>query len=186
MAQNITSYKLEGVSDEKDIPQYLSDSPIEDLLKYHNLKVNFKEYEKAQIAIVMCMDNRKQLHIPNKFAYILRTAGARITGSEFKLSFVIGFGDIKYVVLIGHTNCGMVHLTSKKEKVVQGLIKNAGWSKEQAENHFNSFAPFFEIEDEVDFVVSESKRLSEKYPRVLFTPMIYKIEDNQLYLIKRQ
>ena len=131
----------------------------------------------------MCMDNRKQLNIPNRFAYILRTAGARITGSEFKLSFVIGFGDIKHVALIGHTNCGMVNLTNKKDKVIQGLIENAGWTKEQSENHFSSYAPFFEIENETDFVVSESKRLKEKYPKILFIPMIYKIEDNYLYLI---
>ena len=77
----------------------------------------------------------------------------------------------------------MINLTSKKDKIVQGLIENAGWSKEQAQNHFDSFAPFFEIENEVDFVVSESKRLSEKYPKILFVPMIYKIEDGKLYLI---
>lgn len=185
MTHNITSYKLKNILSEKDIPKYLLNSPISDLLKYHNLKVHYKEYEKARIAIVMCMDNRKQLYIPNKFAYILRTGGARITGNEFKLSFVIGFGDIKHVVLIGHTNCGMVNLTSKKEKIVQGLIENAGWSKEQAENHFSSFAPFFEIENEVDFVVSESTRLKEKYPKILFVPMIYKVEDNKLYLVDK-
>ena len=186
MTKNISSYKLTSILNEKDIPKYLLNTPVAELLKYQNLSTSFKEYEKAQIAIVMCMDNRKQLTIPNRFAYILRTAGARITGSEFKLSFAIGFDEIKYVVLIGHTNCGMVNLTSKKEKVVQGLIENAGWTKEQAENHFNSFAPFFEIENEIDFAVSESKRLKGKYPKVLFISMIYKIEDNLLYVIESQ
>ena len=179
-------HKLKNISYEKDIPEYLLNTPIAELLKYQNLSASFKEYEKAQVAIVMCMDNRKQLNIPNKFAYMLRTAGARITGTEFKLSFTIGFGDIKHVALIAHTNCGMVNLTSKKDKVVQGLIENAGWTKEQAENHFNSFAPFFEIENEIDFVVSESKRLKEKYPKVVFVSMVYKIEDNLLYLIESQ
>ena len=174
--------KLKSILAEKDIPKYLLDTPIADLLKYHNLSFNFKEYERAQMAIVMCMDNRKKLNIPNKFAYILRTAGARITGSEFKLSFAIGFGDIKHVALIGHSNCGMVNLKDKKDKVVEGLVQNAGWTKEQAENHFNSFAPFFEIENETDFVISESKRLMEKYPKILFVPMVYKVEDNKLYL----
>lgn len=183
--QPITSqYHLKKILSQNDLPKSIIGTPLEDLIRYHNLQESFKEYQKAELAIVMCMDNRKQLKIPNRFAYILRTAGARITGSEFKLSFVIGFGDIKHVALIGHTNCGMVNLTSKKEKVVEGLINNAGWTKEAAENHFNSFAPFFEIENEVDFVVSESKRLSEKYPKVLFVPMIYKVEDNNLYLIE--
>ncbi len=183
--EKISQYKLKNISVENDIPEYLLNTPIVDLLKYHNLKKSFKEYEKAEMAIVMCMDNRKQLKIPNRFAFILRTAGARITGSEFKLSFAIGFGDIKHVALIAHTNCGMVHLTSKKDKVVQGLIQNAGWTKEQAENHFDSFAPFFEIENETDFVFSESKRLKEKYPKILFVPMIYKVEDNLLYLVEQ-
>ena len=184
MTDTISTHKLKSILSEKDISEYLLNTPIADLLKYHNLSANFKEYERAELAIVMCMDNRKQLHIPNRFAYILRTAGARITGSEFKLSFAIGFGDIKHVALIAHTNCGMVNLTSKKDKVVQGLMENAGWTKEQAENHFSSFAPFFEIENEVDFVVSESRRLSEKYPKILFVPMIYKVEDNKLYLVE--
>ena len=183
MINKTSSYQLIAILKEEDIPKNISNTPIEDLLKYNNLNFNFKEYQKAELAIVMCMDNRKQLNIPNRFAYILRTAGARITGSEFKLSFVIGFGDVKHVALIGHTNCGMVNLTSKKDKIIQGLIENAGWSKEQSENHFSSFAPFFEIENEVDFVVSESKRLKEKYPKIMFVPMIFKVEDNYLYLI---
>ncbi len=186
MTNNISTHELKSILGEKDIPEYLLNTPVAELLKYQNLSANFKEYKKAQMAIVMCMDNRKQLTIPNKFAYILRTAGARITGSEFKLSFAIGFDEVKHVALIGHTNCGMVNLTSKKDKVVQGLIKNAGWNKEQAENHFNSFAPFFEIENEVDFAFSESKRLKEKYPKILFVPMVYKVEDNLLYLIELQ
>lgn len=182
MTNKTSIHELKSILSEKDIPKHLLNTPIGELLKYHNLSMNFKEYESAQVAVVMCMDNRKQLKIPNKFAYILRTAGARITGNEFKLSFVIGFGDIKHVALIAHTNCGMVNLTGKKEKIIEGLTKNAGWTKEAAENHFNSFAPFFEIENEVNFIVSESKRLKEKYPNIVFVPMIYKIEDNNLYL----
>lgn len=179
-----TSFNLKNISCENEIPSYISNSPLGDLIKYHNLKSGYKEYEKAELVIVMCMDNRKQLQIPNRFAYILRTAGARITGAEFKLSFAIGFGGIRHVALIAHTNCGMVHLTNKREKVVEGLTNNAGWTKEQAENHFDSFAPFFEIENEVSFIVSESKRLKEKYPKITFLPMLYKIEDNKLYIIE--
>ena len=184
MTQANSKYKTKNIDSEKDIPVYLSNTPFVELLIYQNLGSPHKKYEKAQMAIVMCMDNRKQLKIPSRFAFILRTAGARITGSEFKLSFAIGFGDIKHVALIAHTNCGMVNLTSKKEKVIKGLIENAGWTKEQAENHFHSFAPFFEIENETDFIVSESYRLKEKYPKISFVPMLYSVEDNKLYLIE--
>lgn len=179
-----TKHKLIEISKLNDLPENLRSTPIGDLIKYQNLEETPKKYEKAELVIVMCMDNRKQLNIPGKFAYILRTAGGRITGNEFKLSFAIGFGDVRYVAIIGHTNCGMVNLTSKKDKFIDGLMENAGWDKETAENHFNSFAPFFEIEDETNFVSSESKRLKEKYPKIEFVPMIYKVEDGKLYLVE--
>ena len=183
MVNATSKYKLKSILSEADIPQNFLDSPFADLFRYNNLNKVHKDYDKAELAIVMCMDNRKQLNIPGKFAFILRTGGARISGNEFKLSFAIGAGDIKHVALIGHTNCGMVNLTSKKEKIVKGLVENAGWTKEQAENHFNSFAPFFEIENETDFVVSECYRLKEKYPKISFLPILYKIEDSKLYVI---
>ncbi len=183
--EKISQYKLKSVSVENDIPEYLLDTPIVDLLKYHNCGKEFVTYEKAEVVVVMCMDNRKQLNIPKRFAYILRTAGARVTGYEFMLSFPIGFAGVKCVALIGHTNCGMVNLLSKKEQIIQGLIENAKWTKEEAEKHFDSNVHFFEVDNEVDFVVNESKRLSEKYKSVLFVPMLYKVEDNLLYLVEQ-
>lgn len=177
-------YKILNINSKEEIPDYVRNTPFEELLEFHNFNKPFKDYENAQLAIVMCMDNRKQLNIPPKFSYILRTAGARITGSEFKLSFAIGFGGIKSVALIAHTNCGMVNLTSKRQRVIEGLIQNAGWTREIAENHFDSYAPFFEIEDETDFTAKEAKRLKEKYPQVQFIPFLYKVEDNKLYIIE--
>ena len=182
MAETL-KYKLLKLSSESNIPAKILHTPFADLIRYHNFSRESKNYDKAELIIVMCMDNRKQLNLPKKFTYILRTAGARITGSEFKLSFAIGFADIKHVALICHSNCGMVNLQTKKEKIVEGLIENAGWTKEAAVNHFDSFAPFFEIENEIDFVVKESKRLGEKYPKIMFQPFLYKVEDDKLYVI---
>lgn len=177
-----STQQLKAIQSTNDIPEELNNTPFQKLLEYHNLGQPDREYDVAQMAIVMCMDNRKQLNIPSNFAYILRTAGARITGTDFKLSLAIGFGGIKYVALIAHTHCGMVDVKSKRARVIQGLIDNAGWTRERAEDHFDQHAPFFEIENEVDFVVNESKRLSEKYPKISFLPMLYKLEDNLLYL----
>ena len=59
------------VESKTDIPSELLNTPFADLLMYQNLKSPQKKYEKAQIAIVMCMDNRKQLEIPGRFAFIL-------------------------------------------------------------------------------------------------------------------
>ena len=53
-----------------------------------------------------------------------------------------------------------------------------------AERHFLSYAPMFEIGNEIDFLLSEVKRLREQYPKVLVAPLFYKLEDNLLYQIK--
>ncbi len=45
------------------------------------------------------------------------------------------------------------------------------------------FAPMFEIGNEVDFVLSEAKRLRLRYPKIQVAPLIYRVEDNRLYLV---
>ncbi|MCY6483735.1 carbonic anhydrase [Clostridium aestuarii] len=176
--------KLIKVSNQEDIFLHYQGTPIETLLKYHNLKQPFENHLKAKILIGMCMDNRKQLKLPNNFAYILRSGGGNLRYSEFKISYAIALGGVKSIALIGHNNCGMVNLESKKEKFIKGLVENAGWNIEQAEEHFNTCSPMFEIKDEIEFLLSETKRLRKKYPNILVAPLFYKIEDNLLYLVK--
>lgn len=77
----------------------------------------------------------------------------------------------------------MVNLHSKKEQFIEGLNTNAGWTKERAEEHFMNYAPMFEIDNEVDFVVKEVRRLSEKYPGIVIEPLLYSIDDNMLNVI---
>ena len=49
-----------------------------------------------------------------------------------------------------------------------------------------NYCTLYDIGNEVDFVLSEAKRLRLRYPKVLVVPMIYKIEDNRLYLIEEK
>jgi carbonic anhydrase len=132
----------------------------------------------------MCMDNRKHLHMPDNFAYIIRTGGANLRYSEFKVSYAIAVGGVRHIALIGHTQCGMVNLIARKEQFIQGLVKGAGWQARVAEDHFFHFAPMFEIGNEVDFVSSEVKRLRLRYPEIVVAPLLYRVEDNRLYLIQ--
>ncbi len=136
--------------------------------------------------IGMCMDNRKHLHIPDNFAFIIRTGGANLRYSEFKVSYAIAVGNVQHIVLIGHNNCGMVNLISRKDEFINGLVDKAGLDREWAEEHFLHFAPMFEIGNEIDFVTSEAKRLRLRYPKVTVAPMIYKVEDNLLYLVNEK
>jgi carbonic anhydrase len=174
---------LKVLSKEDILPKYKG-TAVEKLLKYHNLRMEFEKHENAEMLIGMCMDNRKQLQIPNNFAYILRTGGGNLRNSEFKVSYAIAIGGVKTIALIGHDNCGMVHLESKREKFIEGLVENAGWTKTQAEEHFRSFAPMFEIENEINFLLSETKRLREKYPKILIASLFYKLDDNMLYQVE--
>ena len=163
-------------------PEY-KNTPIGLLLEYHNLGMEHEPYTQAQLLIGMCMDNRKHLRIPDNFAFIIRSGGANLRYSEFKVSYAIAVGGIQAIALIGHTHCGMVNLIARKDQFIQGLVDNAGWDREWAEEHFMHFAPMFEIGNEVDFVLSEAKRLRLRYPKIMVAPLIYRVEDNRLYLV---
>lgn len=166
-------------------PEYRQ-TPIGLLLEYHNLNRPLDTYDKAQLLIGMCMDNRKHLLIPDNFAFIIRAGGANLRYSEFKVSYAIAVGQVRHIALIGHNNCGMVNLISRKNEFIKGLVETAGWEKERAEEHFMHFAPMFEIGNEVDFILSETKRLRLRYPKIQIAPLIYLVDDNKLYLIKEQ
>lgn len=172
------------VETEADIPEGLRGSPIGRLLEYHNLERPFDTYTQAELLIGMCMDNRKHLRIPDNFAYILRAGGANLRPSEFKVSYAIAVGGVRAIALIGHTQCGMVNLMARKQAFVQGLVEGAGWEQSAAEDHFLHFSPIFEIGSEVDFVISEAKRLRLRYPLIAVAPMLYRVEDNRLYLLR--
>ena len=178
--------RLLAITKTKDILPEYRETPIGLLLEYHNLNKSFDNYKQAQLLIGMCMDNRKNLRIPENFAFIIRTGGANLRYSGFNISYAIAIGGVKHVTLIGHNNCGMVNLDTRKDAFIKGLIDKAGWKKESAEEHFVHFAPMFEIGNEIDFILSETKRLRIRYPKIKFSPMFYQIKDNLLYLIKEK
>ncbi len=175
--------RLKPVNQPSDIPTVYRDTPIGLLLEYHNLERQFDSYTNAALLVGMCMDHRKHLHIPDNFSYIIRAGGANLRYSEFKVSYAIAVGGVRAIALIGHNHCGMVNLVARQSQFIDGLVENAGWDKEWAEEHFRHFAPMFEIGNEVDFTLSEAKRLRLRYPKIAVAPLLYLVEDNRLYLI---
>jgi carbonic anhydrase len=176
--------RLIAVTTTEDIfPEYRN-TPIGLLLEYHNLERTLDSYQKAELLVGMCMDNRKHLRIPDNFAYIIRSGGANLRYSEFKVSYAIAVGGVTAIALIGHNQCGMVNLMARRDLFIRGLVDNAGWEKEWAEEHFMHFAPMFEVGNEVDFVLSEAKRLRLRYPKIQVAPLLYRVEDNRLYFIR--
>jgi Carbonic anhydrase len=176
-------HKISPVTKSEDIPKEYRNNPIGLLLEYHNLYREFDTYSQAQLLIGMCMDNRKHLHIPDNFAFIIRSGGANLRYSEFKVSYAIAVGQVRHIALIGHNHCGMVNLISRKEEFINGLADGAGWDKKAAEEHFMNLAPMHEVGNEIDFIMSETNRLGKKYPKIQIAPLYYQVEDNQLYRI---
>ncbi|MDP8259196.1 MAG: carbonic anhydrase [Candidatus Aadella gelida] len=176
--------RLISIQSKKDIPIQYQDTPIGLLFEYHNFGRPDDVYSNPQLLISMCMDNRKRIHIPDNFSFIIRTGGSNLRYSEFKVSYAISVGGVRHLVLIGHTQCGMVDLMSQKEQFVQGLVERAGWTRQAAEEHFTDSVPIFEIGNAVDFVLNETKRLKLRYSKIEIVPLMYRVEDNLLYMIK--
>ncbi|HBI22641.1 MAG: carbonic anhydrase [Nitrospirae bacterium RIFCSPLOW2_12_42_9] len=164
-------------------PQYKG-TPVGHLLEYHNLGFPFKTHLHAEILIGMCMDYREELRIPDEFAYVIRAGGGNLRHSEFYVSYAIAVGGVSSIALFTHTDCGMVNVMSRKERFISGLVEKAGCNREWAERLFMSTATSFEIGNEIDFVLSEANRLRKVYPKILVAPMLYRVEDDLLYLLR--
>lgn len=176
--------RLIVINSASDIPSKYQNTPIGRLAEYQNHLRPHDTYSSAQILVGMCMDNRKALDVPENFAYILRTGGANMRASGFKISYAISVGGVRHIAIAGHNHCGMVNLMQRKEAFIKGLVEGAGWDREKAENHFLNLVPMFEIGNEIDFVLSEVRRLRAEYPKITIAPLIYRIESNNLCFIK--
>lgn len=176
--------ELQHINSPEDIPAEIRGTPLELLLRYHNLDEPHAEHPTPEILVGMCMDHRKSLRIPPNFAYILRAGGANFRRHEFKVSFAIGVGGVKHFALIGHSQCGMVGLRARREQFIAGLVANAGWDAEMAAKHFDRYAPEFEIADAADFVREEAARLARLYPEVKIVPMFYEVETGLLSIVE--
>ncbi len=180
------SVSLRGVEREADIFEPYRGTPISTWLRYHNLGEGPHSYDSPQLLIVTCMDYRIELHVPKRFAYILRLAGANIRHREFDLACVLAFAGIRHVCLVGHTDCAMESLNEKREDFISGLQKMGGWSKSRAELEFGVFAPRLAIPNVVDFTLFEAAWLERRFPGLLVAPLIYDVKDGSLCQIVRQ
>jgi carbonic anhydrase len=171
------------IHSDADIPERWRATPIGDLLRYHALGAPLPgRAERPELLIGMCMDSRKHLRIPDNFAFILRTGGANLRQSEFRVSYALAVGGVRAIALIAHNNCGMSGLAARREDFVRGLVET-GWERPEAEEHFDRFLPSHEIGSELDFVASEAKRLRALYPKVTVAPMLYRVEENRIDVV---
>ena len=180
------SISLKRVAGKSDILELHRGTPIADWLRYHNLWEGPHSYEAPKLLIVTCMDYRVHLYVPEKFAYVLRLAGANLWHREFDLACVLAFAGICHVCVVGHTDCAMESLKDKKADFTSGLRKIAGWSESRAELQFDLFAPRLAIPNVVDFTLFEAAWLERRFPGVVVAPLIYDVKDGALYQIVGQ
>jgi carbonic anhydrase len=164
------------------LPAYKG-TPVEDLLAYHNLGMDFRDHPNPQLLIATCMDFRVAFRLPKDFAYIIRAGGANTRGLEFHISAAVAQG-VNAICVVGHNKCAMCGVSSRKEPIVRGLVSNGGWEEREAENHFDECAPNADINNVEAFVRSEAERVGERHPAVLVAPLLYSVEDRLLYQVK--
>jgi carbonic anhydrase len=177
------SLDLLAVDDESAILPAYRRTAIGELLRYHNLGESPREYTSAQLLIGMCMDNRKVLHLPDNFAYVLRVGGANMRPIEFKISFAIAVGGVRALALIGHDQCGMASLPARRDEFVAGLVERGGWTRPAAEAHFDRHAPEFAVPSGPIFVWNEARRLQARYPGIIVAPLFYLLDERALYQV---
>jgi carbonic anhydrase len=165
------------------LPAYVG-TPVEWLLRYHNLGEALPPASgRAQLLVGMCMDDRKDLVIPNEFAFVLRAAGGHLREHAFDISYAVAIGGVTAIALLAHTDCGMVRVSEKRAAFVRGLVIRGGWDEPRAAEHFDKCVSRYEMDDAVEFVVQEAGRVRATYPALLVAPLLYRVEDDRLLQI---
>lgn len=175
--------QLHGVTQEADILPVYQQTPVADLLRIHNLDYPRRIYTRPALLIATCMDYRIQLRLPDKFAFVLRVAGANLYHREFDLACALALAELRHVCLIGHTQCAMVDLTAKRPTFIAGLARVGGWDPTEAGAYFKSQIAHFQVADIGGFVYQQALRLRTRYPGVLIAPLLLRLEDGLLYQV---
>lgn len=176
--------KLVSISEESDIPQMFRNTPIETLLKSNNMgKIEVTPNETPELIIGMCIDYRKSLYLPRDWAYVIRREGANMLGAEFALALGMSMGA-NYMALIAHDNCAMAKPQNNRERFIKCLTEEHGWTSDLATRFFEDHIRSREIGNEISFILEETNRLQHTFKGMTIVPMLYRLEDSKLYLIK--
>jgi len=185
MKQSITN-NMAIVKDKPDIPEVYQNTPIERLILHHNMGFLPDSYQRAEMLVLMCMDSRQVLRLPRNFAFVVRNSGGSQNGVPFSISFAIAVGEIRHMAVIGHSDCMMVNLETRKKDFVQNLSERFKWERSEAEILFLNMCTQFGKRDAVGSVIAEVEFIRSQYPGVIVAPLFYSIEDHLLYLIEEE
>ena len=174
--------QLIEIHSRQDIPKEWENSPIETFIMSQNFGWPVQASGKPELLIATCIEFRYSLPMPRMYAYVIRRASGRMIGSEFSIGYTLSKG-VKHLIMIGHNDCGMAKVPENAPGVVQAYIEQ-GWSRQAAEEYVQTHGPRHAINNELDALRDEYKRLCTIFPKLLIAPLFVCLYDTKLYLPK--
>lgn len=177
------SKRLDPLESREDLPALWLDTPIEELIGAHNFGKEIEGASQPRLLIVSCIEFRFTPQIPNNFAYVIRSAGGRMSnlaGSEFALSYIFAKG-VRHIAIVGHNDCGMTKVDEFKPSLIEALI-DQGWKKEKAAAFIEENAGGFAMDDEIESLRREFLRLRSLFNNVVIAPLFVSLSSNRLHI----
>jgi carbonic anhydrase len=172
--------KVESIDSCSNIPPEWQKTPIEKFILSENFGEKIEGTGSPELLIATCIEFRYALPIPRMFAYVLRRASGRLMGSEFSLAYILSAG-VRHICLVGHNDCGMTKIEENKHLMIQALIEQ-GWYPDRAAEFINMQASRHHMEDELDGLEWEYKRLRRLFKNVEIAPLFVDLSNTQLYI----
>jgi carbonic anhydrase len=170
------------MSSSVDIPSRWRGTPIEAFIQAQNLGYPLHATNRPEVLIVSCMEFRYALPVPAGYAYVIRTPGGRLMGSELAVGYVLTKG-VRNILLIAHNDCGMTHLVEKTDEIVRAL-HDQGWPLDRATQFVHEQTVKLAVKDELDALEQEYHRLKGLFRNVHVAPLFLTLSDKRVYIPK--
>jgi len=148
--------------------------PIHILLQSHNEGAIFPPFHRPALAVVTCMDYRIHLHMPENFAFVLRTGGANPDPVEPYLAFVVARMGIEAIALIGHTDCAMQY--------PDPYVLNHLPATESCIRQYRAQVAALAIGEVEHFTRRQARKLTARLGLPV-VPLLYRVEDHRLVVL---
>jgi carbonic anhydrase len=172
--------KIVEIMSSAEIPERWRGTPIEHFIQAQNFGYPLHPRPTPQVLIVSCMEFRYSLPVPANYAYVIRTPGGRLVGSELALGYVL-YKGVSNILLIAHSDCGMAHLHEHSAGITQALISQ-GWETEKAREYVKVEIERQGVKDELDALEQEYHRLKKLFNSVHIAPLFLTLSDKRVYI----
>ena len=172
--------KLFEMTSSADIPARWRGTPIQQFIQAQNFGYPLHPQPHPQVLIVSCMEFRYSMPVPANYAYVIRTPGGRLIGSELAIGYVL-FRGVTNILLIAHNDCGMTHLVEYSADIVEAFV-NQGWSRDVAERFVKAQVAELAVKDELDALEKEYHRLKSMFSKVHVAPLFLTLSDKRVYI----